>query len=342
VPHVFVSLHFGKVLNKVLEDKFGRRFHYLWLSITDVCNVKCNDRLPDRLLESYACDVERDFLVLSEIKTLINGFASLVTSNTCITGGEPSPRKDLSDIIKACLFASGIKHVAMTSNGNKLEADIQKWVDAGLDSLNISVDSPDPQIFSTITGHNRPEIILHSIDKALALGVKVKINAVSMKQYNVQELQHFLTCLKATPVTLRLIELMQTGDNVRFFEQNYASGTPIKGQLLENGWNQLIRDNASRLTQEFLHPDYQGRAGLSMPYSQNFCATCHLLRISVTGKLHLCLFAKQGLAIRPTLQPADSKGLQANPVDLLSAKEATHRLQYKYSGATKHLAMLSG
>jgi cyclic pyranopterin phosphate synthase len=333
-----VSLQFGKVLNNMLEDKFGRRFHYLRLSITDVCNFKCKYCLPD----GYACDTVRDFLSLTEIQTLVNGFASLGTSKVRITGGEPALRKDLPEIIKACASAKGIQHVAMTSNGHKLESDIHKWVDAGLDSLNISIDSLDPRMFAAITGHNKLESILRGIDKALALGVKVKINAVLMKQYNEQELQNFLTWLIATPVTLRLIELMQTGDNVTFFNQNHVSGMPIKEHLIETGWGQLIRDKAAGPAQEFFHPDYQGRIGLIMPYSKDFCATCNRLRISAIGKLHLCLFADQGLDIRPALQSADSNELQAQLITLLGDKQATHWLQDGFTGATKHLAMLGG
>jgi cyclic pyranopterin phosphate synthase len=248
----------GKVLNKMLEDKFGRRFQHLRLSITDVCNFKCNYCLSD----GYTCDTCRDFLALPEIKTLVNGFASLGTSKVRITGGEPSLRKDLSEIINACASAKGIKHVAMTSNGYKLESDIHKWVDAGLDSLNISIDSLDPRIFAAITGHNKLETILRGIDKAIALGVKVKINSVLMKQYNEQELQNFLRWLKSTTVTLRLIELMQTGDNVSFFEQNHVLGMPIKEQLVANGSGQLIRDKAAGPAQEFYHSDYQGKIGI--------------------------------------------------------------------------------
>lgn len=333
-----MSLQFGKVLNKMLEDKFGRRFHYLRLSITDVCNFKCNYCLPD----GYACDTERDFLALPEIKTLVKGFASLGTSKIRITGGEPSLRKDLPEIIAACASAEGIEHVAMTSNGYKLESDIQLWVDAGLDSLNISIDSLDPRMFSAITGHNKLATILRGIDKALDLGVKVKVNAVLMKQYNQTELQNFLTWLKATPVTLRLIELMQTGDNLQFFEENHVSGMPIKQQLIESGWGQLIRDKAAGPAQEFFHPDYQGKIGLIMPYSKDFCASCNRLRISATGKLHLCLFADQGLDIRASLQTTNSHELEAKLVSLLGDKEATHWLQDGFTGATKHLAMLGG
>ena len=237
----------------MLEDKFGRRFHYLRLSITVVCNLSCDYCLPD----GYACDTDRDFLALSEIKTLVNGFASLGTSKVRITGGEPSLRKDLPEIIKACSSANGIEHVAMTSNGYKLDADIHKWVDAGLDSLNISIDSLDPRMFAAITGHNKLKTILRGIDKAIALGVKVKVNAVLMKQYNEKELQNFLTWLKNTPVTLRLIELMQTGDNVMFFNENHVSGMPIKEQLLESGWSQLIRDKTAGPAQEFLQTPHR-------------------------------------------------------------------------------------
>ena len=106
------------------------------------------------------------------------------TSKVRVTGGEPSLRKDLPAIIAACANTQGIEHVAMTTNGYKLESDIQKWVDAGLNSLNISIDSLDPRMFESITGHDKLTSILSGIDKALALGVKVKVNAVLLKQYN--------------------------------------------------------------------------------------------------------------------------------------------------------------
>lgn len=119
--------------------------------------------------DGYACDIERDFLALPEIKTLINGFALIRTSKIRISGGEHSLRKDLPDIIKACSSAIGIEHVAMASNGFKLKADIQKWVNAGLDSLNISIYSLDLRMFAAITEHNKLKTILRGIDKALAL-----------------------------------------------------------------------------------------------------------------------------------------------------------------------------
>ena len=335
----WLAFKFGKVFKqKMLEDKFGRRFHYLRLSVTDVCNFKCNYCLPD----GYQCDSDRHFLAVNEIRTLVHGFAALGTSKIRVTGGEPSLRKDLPQIMDICANTPGIEHVAMTSNGYKLESDIHTWVDAGLQSLNISIDSLDPRMFNAITGNDKLLSIMRGIDKALSLGVRVKVNAVLLKQYNGDQLQQFLDWIKHTPVSFRLIELMQTGDNLSFFNQNHISALPIKEQLLEQGWSQLIRDKTAGPAQEFFHPDYAGRVGLIMPYSKDFCSSCNRLRISATGKLHFCLFADQGLDVRPYLTADSSQPLQAQLVSLLSDKEATHWLQDGYTGGTKHLAMLGG
>ncbi len=321
----------------MLEDKFGRRFHYLRLSITDVCNFRCTYCLPDGYQGS-----ERSFLSLSEIDTVVEAFAGLGTSKVRITGGEPSLRKDLPQIIEKCASTKGIKHVAMTTNAFKLEKDVDKWHSAGLNSLNISIDSFDPHMFHSITGHDKLDSILRGIERAAELGIKVKINAVLMRQYNGNEMSRFLKWIKDKPVTLRFIELMQTGDNVKFFDENHVSGEPIKKQLIASGWGQVIRDKAAGPAQEFQHPEYEGRIGLIMPYSKDFCSTCNRLRISSTGKLHLCLFSEMGIDLRQYMQENKPTALQNALVDCLSNKKATHYLHDGYTGATKHLAMIGG
>ena len=322
----------------MLEDKFGRRFHYLRLSITDVCNFSCDYCLPD----GYQCDSDRDFLSLQEIRNITATFASLGTSKIRITGGEPSLRKDLPEIISICANTPGIEHVAITTNGYRLSEQIQSWLDAGLNSLNVSIDSLDPRMFKTITGHDKLETILDGISKATKAGIQVKVNAVLMRQFNESELGNFLDWVKVTPVTLRLIELMQTGENNLFFKQNHVSGMPIKTQLLEQGWGQIIRNKAAGPAEEFQHPDFAGNIGLIMPYSKDFCSTCNRLRISAKGKLHLCLFADQGLDLREIIKSGDRLELQRALINLLGDKEATHWVQDGYTGGTKHLAMLGG
>jgi len=323
----------------MLTDNFGRKFYYLRLSITDVCNFRCNYCLPD----GYQCNNDRDFLSLPEIKRIANAFAQMGTEKIRITGGEPSLRKDLPEILAACKNTPNIKHLALTSNGYKLPEHILNWQDAGLDSLNISIDSLDPRQFHAITGHNKLPHILKGIDLALANGnTSIKINTVLMRKYNGYDIQTFLDFLKDTPITLRFIELMQTGDNEKFFNAQHVQGARIKQNLILAGWLPIIRDKSSGPAQEFYHPDYLGKIGLIMPYSKDFCNSCNRLRISSLGKLHLCLFGEQGLSLRENLQYDDVEPLKVQIASLLTNKEATHFLHDKLTGATTNLAMLGG
>lgn len=323
----------------MLTDNFGRRFSYLRLSITDVCNFSCTYCLPD----GYQCDQPRDFLSLCEIKRITKAFAELGTEKIRITGGEPALRKDLPEIIRICKETPSIKKVAITSNGFKLPEHLPQWLDAGIDAINISIDSLDPRQFHAITGHDKLQTILTGIDMALADGrASVKVNTVLMRDHSGREIQSYLDWLKNTPITLRFIELMQTGDNQEFFDAQHVQGSRIKQKLILDGWLPVIQNTSAGPAQEFYHPDYQGKVGLIMPYSKDFCSSCNRLRISSSGKLHLCLFGEEGLSLREELQSDDIKPLQAKILGLLGDKKATHFLHEKLTGATKHLAMLGG
>lgn len=323
----------------MLTDNLGRRFSYLRLSITDVCNFSCNYCLPD----GYQCNQPRDFLSLDEIKRITKAFAELGTEKIRITGGEPALRKDLPEIIRICKETPGIKKVAITSNGFKLPEHLPHWLDAGIDAINISIDSLDPRQFHAITGHDKLNTILNGIDMALADGrASLKVNTVLMREYSGKDIQSYLDWLKDTPVTLRFIELMQTGDNKQFFDAQHVQGSRIKQNLILDGWLPVIQNKSAGPAQEFYHPDYQGKVGLIMPYSKDFCSSCNRLRVSSSGKLHLCLFGDEGLSLREELQSDDIAPLQAKILSLLGDKKATHYLHEKLTGATKHLAMLGG
>lgn len=324
---------------EMLTDNFGRKFYYLRLSITDVCNFSCTYCLPD----GYQCDQPRDFLSLPEIRRIANGFSQLGTEKIRITGGEPSLRKDLPEIIAACKETQGIKRVAITTNAFKLPEHLPSWLDAGIDAINISIDSLDPRQFHSITGHNKLPHILKGIDMALAHGqTTVKVNTVLMREYNAYDMQTFLDWLKDTPVTLRFIELMQTGENQEFFDAQHVQGSRIKQNLILDGWLPAIRDKSAGPAQEFYHPDYAGRIGLIMPYSNDFCSTCNRLRVSSLGKLHLCLFTEEGLSLKDYLQQDDVEPLKQHIINMMGNKKATHFLHEKLTGATTNLAMLGG
>ncbi|WP_199612124.1 GTP 3',8-cyclase MoaA [Flocculibacter collagenilyticus] len=323
----------------MLTDNFGRQFQYLRLSITDACNFRCQYCLPN----GYHAEHDRQFLSLNEIDTLITAFARLGMRKVRITGGEPGLRKDLPDIISLCRSTAGIEQIALTTNGFNLEKNIQHWADAGLTALNVSADSLDTQLFASLTGQAKLQTILRGIAKAEQSGIKnIKLNAVLLKHFNGQQLDEYLAWIKQRNLAIRFIELMEVGSNKTFFNKQHISGEVIKGKLLDQGWFAMPRAPLAGPAQEFSHPDYQGRVGLIMPYSKDFCQNCNRLRMSAMGKLHLCLFSEQGINIRPWLTAGDVKGTCEAVRQALTDKSASHSLHLHQTGATKHLAMIGG
>jgi len=323
----------------MLIDQHQRRFTYLRLSITDVCNFRCSYCLPD----GYSADSPPDPMSLEEIKAVVAAFAANGTRKVRITGGEPTLRKDLTDIIRACKNTDGITTVAMTSNGYRMSQQIEAYIDAGLDTLNLSADSLRPETFRLITGHDKLDEIMATIDLAAKRGMKqIKVNAVLLKQYNLTELNQFFEFVKSRPITLRFIELMQTGDNAKFFKQQHVSGVEVQKVLLAHGWQKIDREAHSGPAVEYSHPDSEGNIGLIMPYSKDFCHSCNRLRVSSDGHMHLCLFADNNLSLRPYLLTDTTEELAARIQKMVLGKGATHHLHDGESGITKHLAMLGG
>ncbi|MGL5947855.1 MAG: GTP 3',8-cyclase MoaA [Aeromonas sp.] len=324
-----------------LEDALARKFGYLRLSLTEVCNFRCQYCLPD----GYQAPLERPrFLNVPEISRLARTFAALGTRKVRLTGGEPSLRKDLPEVIATLAATPGIEQIAMTTNGYRLNSQVATWRAAGLTSLNISVDSLDPRQFHAITGENKLTAILRGIDAALAAGVpKVKINVVLLKGLNDRALADFLAWIKPLPLDLRFIELMQTGGDTQF-SQYHQSGAVVREQLLARGWLvQPRRDAHAGPAELYAHPDSCGQVGLIMPYSPNFCASCNRLRVSAQGQLHLCLFGEGGIDLRHLLAHDEQQALLAAHIRAaLQDKPAAHQLAQGLTGATVSLAQYGG
>ncbi|MCL1124402.1 GTP 3',8-cyclase MoaA [Shewanella surugensis] len=323
-----------------LQDNFGRRFHYLRLSVTDVCNFKCGYCLPD----GYQSSGKPQFLTLSEISHLVSAFSQVGTQKIRITGGEPSLRRDFTDIIRIIADNQKITTLATTTNGDRLAKHAKTWYEAGLRNINVSVDSLDPRLFYQITGENKFHQVMQGIDTALEVGFdRVKINAVLLKGLNDQALPQFLNWIKTTPIDLRFIELMETGLGSDYFQQHHVAGRQIKTWLLQQGWQLDPVNIADGPAQNFSHPDYLGRIGLIMPYEKNFCASCNRLRVSAKGKLHLCLFTEYGVTLRDLLvSPLQQAELIARLHGQLVTKKQTHFLHQGVTGVTQHLASIGG
>ena len=325
---------------KRLQDNQGRKFPYLRLSVTDLCNFRCNYCLPDGCYESN----HKESLRVDEIRRLTLAFSRLGVEKVRITGGEPTLRKDFNDIVRVIKDTPSIKKVAMTTNGYKMDKQVVSWLESGIDAINLSIDSLSPRAFQLITGHDRLHEIMAGIRKAFDHGLSsIKTNAVLLKGLNDSELSLFLDWIRDQPIIMRFIELMQTGDNGVFFDKHHVSGTVIKSELIKRGWVRVARSQDAGPAQEYYHPDYQGRIGLIMPYSKDFCADCNRLRVTSLGQLQLCLFSESGVNLRDLLQcDSQQSELISRITESLKLKEDTHFLDQGVTGGTSNLAQLGG
>lgn len=325
-----------------LVDNFHRQLSYLRLSITDFCNFRCDYCLPNGYTANAGKRPDNE-LSVSEIDILIQAFAKLGTTKVRLTGGEPSIRQDLPRIIELAKQTQGIQTVAVSSNGYRLAKHLSDWQTAGLNQLNISIDSFDPTIFKQITGFDILPTLLKDMDTLLATtDIKLKLNGILMADTAFDNLQSVLSFVKNRPVTYRFIEFMQTSDNKALFFAQHSSGQRIKDFLLENGWQSQRRASDAGPAIEYRHADYVGGIGLIEPYAPQFCDSCNRLRVSSQGKVHLCLFDNGSYDVRAFLANGDVDGLVHALQSLMPIKPEHHLLKQNDSGIMANLSMIGG
>ena len=288
----------------------------------------------------------RKFLQLEEIKRLAKVFSKLGVSKIRLTGGEPTVRKDFFEIIKILKNDAGIKRVVITTNGYHLNEKAKMLVDSGINGINISIDSLERNIFKNVTGHDRLPEILQGIKILQQLNFEnIKINAVLLNGINASEKDFDLwgEFIKKNKVDLRYIELMQTGDNLDYFNKYHISSKIFKDYLNKKKWIYQTFGKDAGPSLNYINPDYKGKFGIIAPYSKDFCRTCNRLRITSRGDLRLCLFGSTGISIRHLLQKDDQiEELQDLIVGQMKFKKESHYLELGETGLTKNLSKTGG
>ena len=328
----------------ILKDTFGRKFPYIRLSISDVCNFKCGYCLPD----GYKIDRSdnRKFLNIEEIGRLAKALSELGVSKIRLTGGEPTVRKDFFEIIKIIKENSGIKKTVMTTNGYRLDKIADDIKNSGLDGINISIDSLNADTFKKITGHDRLEEILRGIKNLQKLNFKnIKINAVLLKGVNDSEkdFDDWAEFLKNNEIDFRYIELMQTGDNIDYFNNYHVPAKKFTNYLNNNNWIIQTFGKDAGPSKNYLNPKFKGKFGVIAPYSKDFCKSCNRLRITAKGDLRLCLFGNTGINIRHLMQKDEQlEELKDLILKQLNFKKESHYLEIGDTGLTKNLSTTGG
>ena len=293
-------------------DSAQRNIHYLRLSVTDLCNLRCRYCMPDGVekLEREAMLTYEEFLRLAAL------FAQCGIDTVRVTGGEPLVRKSVAQLVAGLKATPGIRHVSMTTNGTLLAQQLPALLDAGLDSVNISLDTLSPEQFARITARDEFENVRAGIHAALEGGLPVKLNCVPQVGVNEGELEALAALAKDKPLQVRFIEMMPIGYGAAMpcisgpeLRARFARRWPELAPLSPAQGNALGDGPAVYYTV----PGWQGSIGFIAAVHGKFCVSCNRVRLTSQGFLRPCLASETGCDLRTLLRggAADEELLQA-------------------------------
>ncbi len=269
-------------------DQYYRDIDYLRISLTDACNLRCVYCMPEHMTFRPRDELLSD----AELRRLITLFGAIGFRKIRFTGGEPTLRPGLVDLVRHATSTHGITAVGLTTNGVLLDKLAQPLRDAGLKSVNISIDSLDEDTFRKLTRWGNLRDVRAGLDAAAAAGLRVKLNAVVCRGVNDRTDVVELARLTLTnPWQVRFIEQMPFGNNADFQTKGMVSEAELL-DVLGRAYGPLELVNGGKLDGEarlFRLPGGRGAVGFISPVSQPFCAACNRMRLTADGVLRLCL-----------------------------------------------------
>ena len=305
-----------------MQDRLGREIDYIRISITDRCNLRCVYCMPECGVPSVSHDM---ILRFDEIVRLVKIFCSLGIKNVKITGGEPLVRKGAVGLIKDIKSVEGIEKVSLTTNGILLSENLNALAEAGIEGINISLDTLDRQKYMKITGFDGLNTVLKAIDECRAFPeIKVKINAVTLADYNRDEICALADFAAGAGATLRFIEMMPIGLGTGFGGYNQDEIMTV----LEEAYGPAKTINeevGSGPAKYYSFEGLEGRIGFISPMSHKFCRSCNRIRLTSEGLLRPCLGSDVGIDLRmPMREGASDEELKALIYDGIMNKPAGH------------------
>ncbi|HTN33792.1 MAG TPA: GTP 3',8-cyclase MoaA [Marinobacter sp.] len=306
-----------------LTDRFGRTVNYVRLSVTDRCDFRC----VYCMAEDMTFLPRQQVLTLEEIARVARSFVSLGTEKIRLTGGEPLVRKDILELVRE-VGTYGLRDFAMTTNGSQLSAMAEPLRKAGLHRLNISLDSLDPEKFRSITRTGNLSKVLEGIDAACEAGFRdIKLNVVVMKGRNDEEIPDLVEFARRKQVSISFIEEMPLG-NISEHDRGLALCTSDEVRDVIGRFHELIptTDDSGGPARYYRMPDSPIRVGFISPHSHNFCSTCNRVRVTVEGRLLLCLGNEHSVDLRRVLRanPTSDEKLQQAIIDSMDLKPERH------------------
>jgi len=308
-----------------LSDKFGRQIKDLRVSVTDRCNFRCvYCRSADP--ENYRDHDE--ILSWDELRRLVRILVRLGISKVRITGGEPLVRDGVESFI-SYLKTIGVEDLSMTTNGRLLADRCEKLIAAGLDRINISLDSLDPIKFQKITRTRSYDTVMRGIDAAQKSRLApVKINAVLVRGFNEDEVEAFAAFARERGVIMRFIEFMPLDADRHWSRELMVSAKQVYERIHAQWPLEQIAHEKSETARKYRFVDgAPGEIGLIAPVTQAFCGHCSRIRLTADGKLRTCLFSKEDRDLRALLRAEASDEEIVDWIrSVVTEKEEGHRI----------------
>lgn len=303
----------------LLLDRQRRRIEYLRISVTDRCNLRCTYCLPE---EGVAPMPRAGLLSFEEIVLLVGCFARLGVRRLRLTGGEPTVRRDLPELVRMLRRLPGIEDLALSTNGVLLAEMAAPLRAAGVDRLNVSVDTLDGARFARITRGGRLERVLDGIEAARAAGfAAIKLNAVAVRGFNDDEIPALATYAWSRGLVPRFIEQMPMADGALFVPGTLMSAADIRAALAAAHPGAEVQAEAAspaagagparywRLEGTGASDGTTRRFGIISPMTEHFCDTCNRVRLSASGMLHTCLAFDDATDLRAVLRSGGEDGV---------------------------------
>jgi cyclic pyranopterin phosphate synthase len=286
-------------------DRFGRKIHYLRMSLTDHCNLRCIYCMPEEMTFRPPAEMMQD----DEVLLLTRLFADLGFDKIRLTGGEPTVRAHIVDIVRGIASTPGIRHVTMTTNGVLLSKLSEPLAAAGLERVNVSIDTLNPAKFKRLTRGGDIEDVWEGILAAESAGLKpVKLNAVVVRGYNEEDVVDLARLTREHPWQVRFIEMMPFGGSTDLQTGQMVTVEEMQG-CIEQDLGPLAPANGDQLDGEaqiFRIPEAQGDIGFISSVSAPFCADCTRARLTPEGILRMCLLRENEVDLLTPLRAGAS------------------------------------
>jgi cyclic pyranopterin phosphate synthase len=308
----------------MLVDSYGRQHTNLRISVTDRCNIRCYYCMP----EDVRFGPREEILSFEEIERVVRVMSDLGIDKIRLTGGEPLVRKNLATLIEAISVTPGIHEIALTTNGVLLAAQAKDLYDAGLRRINVHLDTLDRARFEQISRRDEFERVMAGIEACLALGYRVKLNAVALKDVNEDDIVPFARFGRARGIEIRYIEFMPLDSQGIWDRSRVLTADEMIERIgREIGPLVAVPDQDPRApATEYRFADGVGTIGFIASVSKPFCLNCNRVRLTADGKLRYCLFAIDETDLKPVLRGGTDEALQEAIRANISAKWLGHQI----------------